>query len=86
MEKPNLGPNNDQLEIIEVLDNLAWELRIDFPQYEEVEVILDNEIYKSDWIQRQVEWEIKRQREQEIVRQLARLTIKKKSLSSRESS
>lgn len=45
-EQPNLGSNNDQLEIIDGLDNLSWKVRIDLPQYEEVEVIIDNEIQK----------------------------------------
>lgn len=30
-EQPNLGPDNDHLEIIDGLDNLAWEVRIDLP-------------------------------------------------------
>lgn len=46
-EQPNLGPENDQLEIIDGLVNLAWELRIDLPRYEEVESVIDNEIQKS---------------------------------------
>lgn len=42
-ELPNIGPNNDQLEIIDGLDNLSWEVS-DLPQYEEVEVVIDKEI------------------------------------------
>lgn len=30
-EQPNLGPGDDQLEIIDGLGNLPWEVRVDLP-------------------------------------------------------
>lgn len=71
-EQPNLGADDDQLEIIDGLDNLAWEVRIDLPQYEEVEDVIDNKIQKSTCLDTKLAKEIKEQREQQEFRQFVK--------------
>lgn len=74
-EQPNLGPNNDQLAIIDSLDNLAWKLKVDYAQYDIVETIIDNKIRKSIHLDEKLRKKIKKVAQKEAIRQLVEKTI-----------
>lgn len=46
-EKPDLGNKNEQLEIIDELESLAWKLQTDDAQFDKVELVIDNKIHKA---------------------------------------
>lgn len=53
-EKPNLVLNDDQLEIIDGLDNLAWDLKTSAPQYIRVKIELNQEYKIAHIIDREI--------------------------------
>lgn len=74
-EQPNLGPNTDQLQIIDGLDNLSWELRVNHAQYDTVEAIIDDEIWKFVHLDEKLRKKIQRVAQKEAIRQLVEKTI-----------
>lgn len=67
-EQLDLGPNNDQLAIIDSLDNLTWKLKVNRAQYDIVEDVIDNEIQKSVYLDEKLRKKIKKVAQKEAIR------------------
>lgn len=45
-EQRGVGDNNEQLEIIDEIESLAWKLQTNNAQFDKVELVVENEIHK----------------------------------------
>lgn len=60
--QPNIGPNDNQEEVIDSLNNLSWRSRRSIPQYMGVEFVIEDKIIKDHKIEREAAQEIIQQR------------------------